>query len=226
MNAEFGDVRVEQKRLTVKQSVCDEGRLDPNPELGGFTIKPEMESFRVNSEYVLKGIDQGLRLEESPKLSVPVLAGLSAKSCFRGEMYMVRDNLKWRMVNSPFISLRSLLSTMTENAITKPGAFSRPRVEHGMFIDIPVRKKLNVPQCHSLAKSIELANVPDTDTATALSSGKNDSEWIFGNKIVLPWFGSEPLPNLNRTRTAPELRFGRLNRTAPNPRFGSGFEDF
>jgi hypothetical protein len=43
--------------------------------------------------------------------------------------------------------------------------------------------------------------------------------------VVLPLSGSEPIPNLNRTRTEPQFRFRHLQRTGPNPRCGSGFED-
>ncbi|KAJ7154842.1 hypothetical protein C8R43DRAFT_949808 [Mycena crocata] len=121
-----------------------------------------------DAETILVALPPENRLQSFKMRDTLISRRSPASSCFRGEIYMLRDNLKWRLVNSPFISLQSLLSTMTENAITKPGAFSRPRVEHSMFIDIPGRKKLNVLQCHSLAKSIELANVPDTDTATAL----------------------------------------------------------
>ncbi|KAJ7018527.1 hypothetical protein C8F04DRAFT_1327404 [Mycena alexandri] len=46
--------------------------------------------------------------------------------------------------------------------------------------------------------------------------------------IVLPRSGSEPIPilNLNRTQTEPEFRFTQWLRTGPNPKFGSGFENF
>ncbi|KAJ7027699.1 hypothetical protein C8F04DRAFT_1293708 [Mycena alexandri] len=37
---------------------------------------------------------------------------------------------------------------------------------------------------------------------------------------------SEPILNLNRTRTEPEFGFRKRLRTGPNPKFGSGFEDF
>jgi hypothetical protein len=43
--------------------------------------------------------------------------------------------------------------------------------------------------------------------------------------VVLPLSGSEPIPNLNQTRAEPQFRFRQRQRTGPNPRCGSGFED-
>jgi hypothetical protein len=44
--------------------------------------------------------------------------------------------------------------------------------------------------------------------------------------VVLPLSGSEPIPNLNRTRTEPQFRFRQWQRSGPNPRCGSGFDDY
>ncbi|KAJ7118290.1 hypothetical protein C8R44DRAFT_738234 [Mycena epipterygia] len=44
--------------------------------------------------------------------------------------------------------------------------------------------------------------------------------------LVLPVSGSEPILNLNRTRTGPKLGFGETGWTAPNPRSSSGFGFF
>ncbi len=44
--------------------------------------------------------------------------------------------------------------------------------------------------------------------------------------LVLPGSGSEPIPNLNRTRTEPELGFGEPSRTGPNLRSSLGFAFF
>jgi hypothetical protein len=46
------------------------------------------------------------------------------------------------------------------------------------------------------------------------------------HRLVLPVSGSEPILNLNRTQTGPQLRFGETGRTEPNPRSSSGFGFF
>ncbi|KAJ7933145.1 hypothetical protein B0H13DRAFT_1856436 [Mycena leptocephala] len=74
--------------------------------------------------------------------------------------------------------------------------------------DIEVIEVTNVSLLAKLEDNKEIEGINELEIVSVVAAAN----------LVLPEFGSEPHPNLNRTRTAPEFRFEGLEKSEPNQR--------